>query len=29
VMYRRGYGGRVLEPLLQRIEREEMPYRDA
>ena len=29
VMYRRGYGGRMLEPLLQRIEREEMPYRDA
>jgi DNA-binding transcriptional LysR family regulator len=29
VMYRRGYGGRVLEPLLQRIQREEMPYRDA
>jgi DNA-binding transcriptional LysR family regulator len=29
VMYRRGYGGRVVEPLLRRIEREELPERSA
>jgi DNA-binding transcriptional LysR family regulator len=29
VMYRRGYGGRAIEPLLRRIEREEVPYRES
>jgi DNA-binding transcriptional LysR family regulator len=29
VMYRRGFGGRAIEPLLRRIEREEVPLRDA
>ncbi len=28
VMYRRGFGGRMIEPLLRRIEREELPYRE-
>jgi hypothetical protein len=29
VMYRRGYGGRAIEPLLRRIEREEVPFRES